>query len=640
MKLKTSVSTPAKAKKAKKPSLEKILELRLPKNYDWRLLETLAYDMFTVGSISKEDYEIISFIARNRDLETYNFLSSIWGLQSLTKEQSTDPDFSIHMFESRYQLASLLKKFSSADSDFQAESTAITSFKKAETVCKQYNHVGYKKFADENLPLLRCAQKFIFRVIGEMPVGSGILKWAKHGPGHNLDTCGKPMCDSLEKYESWPYTVTEACVPYARFMIETDQRWMGALVESYRLRNDIPMHALLNMKMFWKNVFTVVDCNQIRFVPKTRLTKRSIAIEPSMNLRLQLATDGFIRKRLKRFGIDLDDQAINQRLARQGSEDGTLSTLDLSAASDTISLKICELLLPPLWYDWLIQLRSPKGELQFEETIAYGKLSSMGNGYTFAIQSLIFASLIYATATLEGSSVSFSKNAAVYGDDLIVPTQITPQVITSLQLAGFSINLDKSFYKDETGPVRESCGADWIKGFNVRPIFLREKPKQIAELFNDYNRLQRLLQLKHGLSLSSSKTLQTIDKWMPLKSKVFCGPYSDEDFYGYRHITLKEVPKVFDSAVIPKKKRRGLFAYTGGLFRFPSLEKRLKLRKSGAFHMRKLMADLSGEPDERKVYCNEDLAASGNRFDIGFRSIPMLRCQVSRTSFWCETYNS
>ena len=88
--------------------------------------------------------------------------------------------------------------------------------------------------------------------------------------------------------------------------------------------------------------------NLVTTVPKNAKTDRIIAIEPDWNSFFQLGLGAAIRSRLQRVGLLLDTaQAENRRLALIGSETGEYATIDLKAASDTVSLGLCELLLPP-----------------------------------------------------------------------------------------------------------------------------------------------------------------------------------------------------------------------------------------------------------------------------------------------------
>lgn len=215
--------------------------------------------------------------------------------------------------------------------------------------------------------------------------------------------------------------------------------------------------------------FRAHEWNRVEFVPKSFKTKRTIAAEPTGVLPLQLCVDSWLKDRLRRVGVDLSNQERNQYLARKGSIDGSLATIDLSAASDSVSLDLIHLLFPEEWAKILCDFRSPFGIVKdgqgTEQLIRYAKFASMGNGSTFVVESLIFFSVLKA---IYGSS-----EIAVYGDDMICPVDRIETVFKLLRFLGFSVNSEKSFW---TGPYRESCGAHWCSGEDVRPFFVRRNP--------------------------------------------------------------------------------------------------------------------------------------------------------------------
>jgi len=134
----------------------------------------------------------------------------------------------------------------------------------------------------------------------------------------------------------------------------------------------------------------VVTSNVMFTVPKNSQIDRCACKEPDGNMFMQKAVGDHIRSRLKqRCGIDLNDQSRNRSLAQQGAITGALATIDLSAASDSLTTGLCELLLPDLWFSLLMALRSPStsidGVLHVNEM-----MSSMGNGFTFEVESLLF----------------------------------------------------------------------------------------------------------------------------------------------------------------------------------------------------------------------------------------------------------
>lgn len=501
----------------------------LPREYPWKVLNKLSLDL--AEYLNEDELKRLDEITRKRDLDQYLELNEEWGLQRIvpTDEQA------LAKVRAKYLLASLVKKFPFPTDKDTRVARATKIFLDAEGDCKTYNQVSYKSLSEPEtewgVSILHHAKLFLAKLLGtQLPGHRALLDRARHGPGATIGTCGGNT-SLYHKYSEWPYSCTIDAYRYARFAIETDQRWIGALQDSYRDRFGIQKHIPLNLKEFWSRVIQVVDGNRICFVPKDARKERTIAIEPSLNLYLQLGVDGFIRRRLKRFGVDLDSQEKNQELARLGSLQqgiGGFVTIDLSAASDSISCKLCELLLPSDWYSYLMDLRSPVGELE-GHLISYEKVSSMGNGYTFALESAIFAALVYAVTKAGGAHFD-RKLFAVFGDDIVVEKRWYFQLVEALRLSGFKLNLDKTFVY---GSVRESCGTDWFQGIPIRPVFLDQIPASVPELFCDYNRLKRLLSLRWGIEESS--TLDFIRKFLPDRAQLLIGPLSDEDFDSYLH---------------------------------------------------------------------------------------------------------
>lgn len=237
----------------------------------------------------------------------------------------------------------------------------------------------------------------------------------------------------------------------------------------------------------------VVPGNHVLTVPKNAKTDRIIAKEPCMNIFVQKGIGSMIRRRLKKVGVNLDDQSLNQQLALAGSLDGSLATLDLSSASDTVSIETVRLLLPDDWYLAMDTCRSHQGVLPCGSLIRYHKFSSMGNGFTFELESLIFWAICSAVRSLSDES---DRRMAVYGDDIIVPTGIAPRVISSLEFFGFIPNQKKSHLD---GPFRESCGKHYFRGTDVTPIYVRNPIDRLERLFWAANAIKRKARLSWGL---------------------------------------------------------------------------------------------------------------------------------------------
>lgn len=220
-----------------------------------------------------------------------------------------------------------------------------------------------------------------------------------------------------------------------------------------------------------------------RTVPKTALTDRNIEVQPLMNAFLQAGLGRLLRTSLRRVGINLSDQGRNRELARVAASSGNLATIDLSAASDTIAKRLVEFLLPSDWLTAMNICRTHRWKFR-DAWLELERFSSMGNGFTFELECLIFWAL--CSATLEVSQVG--GPLAVYGDDMILNVEAVELLSEVFQFAGFTINTKKSFV---SGPFRESCGADWFKGTLITPHRLTNRIDTYPALVVAANGLMR-----------------------------------------------------------------------------------------------------------------------------------------------------
>lgn len=584
----------------------------LPKDYPWKVLGWLSEDLSHVLSI--DDRTQIASVVRSRDLDQLFDLVQSWGLQRM-------PDMrdSVATKRAKYQLAALLKKFQFPTKREARLALAKEKFLAGEEQCAWFNREGFSKLSvaleSWMVNVFTYARSFMEKLLGyELPSLDVMTERSRHGPGATTDT-EHGCVSSYHKFEKWPYRCTAAALRYARLLISSDERWLGALEDDYRCRFGIPKHYILNRQVFWDSVFEVVDGNRIAFVPKDARVERSIAIEPTMNLYLQLGVDGFIRRRLKRWGVDLDSQEKNQKLAFRGSveQNDPFVTIDLANASNTISVRLCELLLPREWFTHLMNLRSPKGNLN-GLTLSYEMISSMGNGFTFALESAIFTSIIIGVMRETNGSIN-TDDFAVFGDDLIVRQSLADRVIEALSNCGFKINTDKSYL---SGPVRESCGTDWFQGKPVRPVFLSDTPHEVDELFSDINRIKRILELRW--CIEESKTVQMLSQYIPENFRDCVGPYSDEVFDAYIHSASPQVP------------------YRRCVYKYKRLIRKPIEVEAPKFQFRKLMCDLHPVPLPKPKW-DKRLTSSGGRFNVLRRGAYTLSKCYSVSSNWRSEYD-
>jgi len=229
-------------------------------------------------------------------------------------------------------------------------------------------------------------------------------------------------------------------------------------------------------------------------VAKNSTSRRTITVEPCLLQFKQQALNSALRKaicedEILSNSLDLTDQSHNQKLAMDGSRTGLWATIDLSSASDLLSLELVKFVFQhvPSFQRRLIDSRSTEYTDGISSRVL-SKYAGMGNATTFPVQSVTFA-VIAMAAILD--SLGFtptprrleraSKLVRVYGDDIIVPAQYSQQVVTWLESFGLKVNTRKSFtdYKSwwEHQPCfRESCGVDAYGGVDVTPLYLRALP--------------------------------------------------------------------------------------------------------------------------------------------------------------------
>ena len=223
-----------------------------------------------------------------------------------------------------------------------------------------------------------------------------------------------------------------------------------------------------------------IEGSRLTTVPKNEDTERTIAIEPSGNMCLQLAAGMYLEGALRRIGLDIrNQQQKNIAMAKRGSELGDVATLDLKSASDMISIDLVRALMPSVWFDLLMKLRSPIITVPADGKgggvgiqVELNMISTMGNGFTFPLMTLLIVALIYGFRCTRGGPSLFIdwRNTCVFGDDIIIPTHEYAGFVDVLTKAGLVVNLDKS-YSD--GAFRESCGGDFLNGVDITPFYVK-----------------------------------------------------------------------------------------------------------------------------------------------------------------------
>ncbi len=314
-------------------------------------------------------------------------------------------------------------------------------------------------------------------------------------------------------------------------------------------------------------------------VPKTYSGPRLIAAEPSEHQWCQQNIWHYMCSRAGDSWISgfvaFRDQTLNQVLCSKGSADGTLATVDLSAASDRVTCHVVGQYFrsnPKL----LSCLRSSRTR-SVEQRLAHGvptkiplrKFSTMGSACTFPVESLIFLGIaIAATLTSRGLRPTLRNirglrgEVAVFGDDIVIPADSRELLVNALEVLYFKVNVNKSFW---TGRFRESCGVDAFGGANVTPAYWRTfydgKPESLASTVECRNNFYKKFLLHTAAYLAS--TLPSDLPNVAMDSGVFglksrCG-------MGNSHLKMRTNPQlqrdeIYVRSLIAKQSR----SYTGG----------------------------------------------------------------------------
>jgi hypothetical protein len=388
----------------------------------------------------------------------------------------------------RSQLAkSLLRKLSDETSS-EADNVCLEKFLRVNDACSEWELRCRYSWEEELVGCFKRAVDDFLHPGGETLVQSwfDLLKVGRAGPGASLGANGedfytKFFASTITTTSPWLYDLYNEFVGW--FPVWRDAEISRALTHT---------------------VYSLTSSSTITFVRKNRDTSRSICTEPSLNMFYQLGLGEILRARLVQFfGIDLQvQQERNRDLACRGSLDDSVVTLDLESASDSVSLRMCAEMLPTWFNSILVDLRCPYTKCRGRE-IELNMVSTMGNGYTFALQTMLFCCVVRAAAEMNsirlGKPGGEDSNWGVYGDDIIVPSEMARHVCRLLELLGFTVNSQKSFFE---GPFRESCGGDYFRGHPVRGVYL----KTLATPQARYVAINQLIEWSaiHGIPLPRS----------------------------------------------------------------------------------------------------------------------------------------
>jgi hypothetical protein len=412
------------------------------------------------------------------------------------------PGMTTKEFRKLHLAKSFFKKFEDRTQP-NADDVALDKFLRSNIQCKNWS-LRIESLRDELL--IGLFKQEVYRFFN--PKGDpllahfvDILSHSRTGPGASLLANGNDFYTKL--FSSRLSCTSEALYLVYRHYFDAYPEWSAA--------------ETLRIDQFGEQ--KVVVGNRLSFVPKNADTSRVICTEPNLNMFFQLGLGRILEGRLRQFfGIDLACQQENNRdLARLGSISNNLSTIDLASASDTVSWGMMHELFPRDVLSWFGFMRSPSCTLPNGNVEELHMVSSMGNGFTFPLETIIFscavaASYYAADCRLIRPQGGNPGNFGVFGDDIIIEKQHEDRLVRLLHLLGFEVNAAKSFSE---GPFRESCGGDYFNGHPVRGVYIKSLKTQ-ANRFVAINRLN-VWSAVSGIPLT--RTIHRLVKsvrWLPV----------------------------------------------------------------------------------------------------------------------------
>lgn len=425
----------------------------------------------------------------------------IRGLVSLDLDYS---ELDAHSARHLRQGLAFFSKRRDLDLGFDKRAKAIEKFRDAEERCSETNHifrerrVGRFQYLPRVERVLFHATRKITRILGDVPSLEELK--LQFGPGATTQI-PKRMASARAKLGTNPSCSSELA-PALHLVWGQLPAWE----QSLKAAGPLPV---------------LIEPGKVAFVPKSAKEYRSVMVEPSLNTMFQGGIGRFMADRLRSCGIDIRDQSANQRAARKGSLTGALATVDLSSASDTVAIELVYDLLPNDWFFLLSRFRTGTAMLE-GQPMRLEKFSSMGNGFTFPLETVIFYALAFGVCREMGLPTG---EVRAYGDDIIVPSEAFQFLTEVLVATGFSVNKDKSF---SSGPFRESCGADYFQGIDIRPVYLKDR-LLVSDLFRLHN---------HYWKWKDTEATEAIIKLIDPSIRIY-GP----EGYGDGHLLGEWVPE-------------------------------------------------------------------------------------------------
>lgn len=377
-------------------------------------------------------------------------------LRRLFRLACSENEYQVTAIRLIYQIGVLFKKLKGPYPD-SVLSKQLTDFVRVD------NELESLEYFDSDLyPILERARDMIRELFSGFSMSSVNVK-PRPGPGATND----PVAKHLRFRPHVLYTQVDNVIPYVDFFVVN--AW--DIVHQTKLYRSLYLKAVKEQRARFK------------FVHKQVGKARGICIEQNEVQYLQQAIkralyDWIQKHPLTKGKINFDDQSINAKLALLHSVLLIFATIDMSEASDRIARMLVSWLFQDTeLHDVLMALSTKWIDLPFEvngeKTMRTAKFAPMGSGICFPIMSVVHWALVRSIIVETQCDPLHIENVYVYGDDIILPSEVVEKVYKFLPRFGMKINETKSYYRSS---FRESCGVHAYNGCDITPIFIKNLP--------------------------------------------------------------------------------------------------------------------------------------------------------------------
>lgn len=401
-------------------------------------------------------------------------------------------------FERATQYVALIKNYQFSPKEIlglDPEAAAVKDFLNAERRNTRLNKVFAAHLARGTerhwcVPLIR---EVFCRVLGRTPPYEDVFDNCDYSGGAAVEISGQQTHMATKLYADAMNGNPEV-LDYFKASLRRNIHYATVLDCDRRDPWEPQEGEVIGSENWYKNLFNCLDFHfetvmydEVSVVPKKAEVGRTICKNPPANNFVQKGIDVVMRHLLRRkLNIDLSDQLTNQVMSGDGSlsnDNDPYVTIDVRGASNSVLTELVRAVTPPRWFKLLNHSRSTHWKLG---TIVrpYQMFASMGNGFCFPLESLLFAAIVLAATKSAGATPDYR----VYGDDIICRQSIALVVIECLRACGFRTNVDKTFI---FGPFRESCGANWYGGEFITPGHFKERLTSLSGLHALHNSLKK-----------------------------------------------------------------------------------------------------------------------------------------------------